>query len=48
MLITVVGKYQATIKTHDQGKNYIREGVVSTVSLWLEGVDVEEGGWVLV
>lgn len=48
MLITVVGEYQATIKTYDQGENYIRESVVSVVSLWWKGVDVEKSGWVLV
>lgn len=48
MLITVVGEYQATIKTHDKGENYIRESFISAVSLWWKGVDVEKGGWVLV
>lgn len=48
MLITVVGEYQATIKTHDKGENYIRESLVSVVSLWWKGVDVEKGGRVLV
>lgn len=48
MLITIVGEYQAAIKTHDQREDYWRESVVSIVSLWWKGADVEEGCGVLV
>lgn len=48
MLITIAREHKVTIKTNDQREDYLIESVVSTVSLWWEGVDVEEGGGVLV